>query len=574
MAQPTHHPTSGPSAPRGSAAEPASDAGAPQPLPAGGNAAAEAIAAFLRQPPPGTPPAVIDALRLSASDADDPLPPRLYFETVEQSPVAISITDANADILYANAAFEQLSGYARAEVLGKNESLLSSNATPDTIYRQLWRTIQRKRTWTGTLVNRRKTGQEYLAELVISPVLDAAGEIAYFLGMHRDVTREHELASALRRQKARIENVLDAAPTVVVLLDADGRILLDNMEYKKLFGDLRGHEPLTLIRSALHHQAGFDPIARALPAEGPGEDFKNVEIRLELPNGGPRWLSCSGTRVSEQDGSARSYFGRGGIGETRLLLLATDVTARHREIERAHLEHLRARMAEQQRMQGMREALTAASYQIQAPLNLLRAASAMLERGAATVEGFAPTLAQIANAGEQALETLQAALPEQVFEAGVRVNVNDLLRHVLALETDALLASGVVVDWRPALVLPEITGRETELRSLFKNLLDNALQAAHESAGAHRELRIVTRALDGAVEVLIEDNGPGFPRGDRYRAFEPFYIGWRNRRGRAGMGLPLAQEIANQHGGSIEIDPEFTDGCRVRVCLTNALAHD
>ncbi|MEA1050635.1 nitrogen fixation negative regulator NifL [Lamprobacter modestohalophilus] len=534
-----------------------------------------AISAFLREPPDDTPPEVLTALRLMAGNASEPLPPRLYFETVEQAPVAISITDPTASILYANAAFEHLSGYLRDELLGKNQSILSSNATPDSIYRQLWRTIQRKKTWTGTLVNQRKGGDEYLAELVISPVLDSSGEIAYFLGMHRDVTREHELATALRQQKTRIENVLDAAPTVMVLLDAEGEIILDNMEYKKLFGDLRGREPLPLIRAALRQQAGFDPIERTVPATGDGEDFKNVEVSLEVPGGlGPRWFSCSGTRISEQDGSARSYFGRGNRGDARLLLLATDVTARHREIERAHLEHLRARIAEQRLAQGMREALAAASYQIQTPLNLLRAASAMFANGAGTLEGFAPTLAQITETSEQALKTLQAALPDAIAEACVSVNVNELVRHVLALETDALLAAGVTVDWRPAHVLPEITARQTELRSLFKNLIDNALQATGEAGRSQRELHISTRALDDAVEVCIQDSGPGFPSGDRYKAFEPFYIGWRNRRGRAGMGLPLAQELANQHGGSIEIDPEYNDGCRILVTLTNALPRD
>ncbi|MBK5931984.1 nitrogen fixation negative regulator NifL [Halochromatium salexigens] len=534
-----------------------------------------AIATFLRQPPAGTPLEVLSALRLMAGDATDPLPPRLYFETVEQAPVAISITDASANILYVNAAFEHLSGYIRDEVLGKNQSILSSNATPDSIYRQLWRTIQRKKTWTGTLVNQRKGGDEYLAELAISPVLDSSGEIAYFLGMHRDVTREHELASALRQQKTRIENVLDAAPTVVVLLDAEGKIILDNMEYKKLFGDLRGHEPLPLIRAALREQAGFDPVERMGSVTGEGDDFKNVEVSLDVPGSlGPRWFSCSGTRISEQDGSARGYFGRGKRGDARLLLLATDVTARHREIERAHLEHLRARIAEQRLAQGMREALTAASYQIQTPLNLLRAASVMFTNGAGTLEGFAPTLAQITETSEQALRTLQAALPDEIIEPGVSVNVNELVRHVLALETDALLSSGVTVDWRPAHVLPEITARQTELRSLFKNLIDNALQATREGGRSQRELHINTRALEDAVEVCIQDSGPGFPTGDRYKAFEPFYIGWRNRRGRAGMGLPLAQEIANQHGGSIEIDPEYSDGCRVRVTLTNVFPRD
>jgi C4-dicarboxylate-specific signal transduction histidine kinase len=50
--------------------------------------------------------------------------------------------------------------------------------------------------------------------------------------------------------------------------------------------------------------------------------------------------------------------------------------------------------------------------------------------------------------------------------------------------------------------------------------------------------------------------------------FEPFFIGWRNQRGRAGMGLALSQEIVNAHGGSIEVDPTLHDGCRIRLSLT------
>jgi len=556
--------------PHQQAPDPEHDVTAQQSTTASQQLVTNAIAEFLRAPPAGTAPEVVEALRLMTGEGGEPLPPRLYFESVQQAPVAISITDAKANILYANAAFEGLTGYSRAEVLGKNESILSSNATPDSIYRQLWRTIQRKQTWKGTLVNRRKDGGDYLAELVISPVLNSVGEIAYFLGMHRNVTREHELAAELRREKARIETVLDAAPTLIVLLDQRGRIILDNMEYKKLLGDLRGREPLTVLREVLREQAGFDPLERAAA----GKDFQDVEVSIEMPGGGPRWFSCSGTAVNEQDGSARNFFGHNTGGEVRLLLLANDVSARHREIERAHLENLRARLAEQQLAQGMREALAAASYQIQVPLNLMKAAGTMFASGGGSVETFTDMLGQISAASEQALQTLNNALPEEIVEAGVSVNVNELLRHVLALETDALLAAGVVVDWQPALVLPEITGHKNELRSLFKNLLDNALQALREGGRTQRELRLATRALDDAIEVIVEDNGPGFPLNDRYKAFEPFYIGWRNRRGRAGMGLALAQEIVNQHGGSIEIDPEFHDGCRVRVTLGNAAVPD
>lgn len=529
---------------------------------------ANALATFLAAPPPGTPREVIDALSLMGDGVRNPLPPRLFFEAVEQSPVAISITDAEAVILYANAAFEALTGYTRAEVVGKNESILSNNATPGTIYRQLWRTIKDKRTWTGTLVNRSRAGKDYLAELTISPVLDQRGEIGYFLGMHRDVTREHELEGALRQQRARVEAVLHAAPVMVALLDGDGRVLLDNREYKKLQSELPGTEPVDLIRAALRKQAGFDPLEVGLAERG----FKDVEISLEIPGAsGPRWLSCSGTPAHELDPSARTFFGRNTLGELRLLLLANDITARRREIERAHLENLRARLAEQQLSHTMREALAATIYQIQGPLNVIHAAAEMCREGCANPAALRGTLEQIDAAGRKALETLEAALPMQPREAGLLVNVNALLRQVLELETDRLLAAGIVVDWQPAHVLPEINGHQDQLRSMFKHLIDNAIQALNESGRTHRELRIATRLVESAIEVVIQDNGPGVPAAQRYAVFEPLFSGWRHRRGRAGMGLALAQEVANLHGGSIEIDPEYLDGCRIRLLLTAAV---
>ena len=530
-----------------------------------------ALGQFLAAPPAGTPAEVVEALTLMAGNPSDPLPPRLFFEAVEQAPSAISITDVKANILYVNRAFEVLTGYRRAEVIGKNESILSSNATPDSIYQHLWRTIQRKQTWTGTLVNRTKDAGDYLAELTIAPVLDQGGEVRYFLGVHRNVTRVHELEVALRQQKTRIEAVLDAAPVVVVLLDADGRIVLDNQEYKKLYGDLRGREPAEVLRAAMHEQAGLDPLAECLAGRG----FKDLEVRIETPgSGGPRWFACTGTPADEFDSSARGYFGRNAKGERRMLLLANEITARRREIERAHLEHLRARLAEQQLLHGMREALAAAIYQIQTPMNVIHAAAAMARSGTAHLDSLAGMLEQISRSGEQALSALRAALPEEPREAGVMVNINELLRQVLELETDRLLAAGIVVDWRPAPVLPQLPGHKNQLRSLFKHLIDNAIHALNESGRSHRDLLLATRAVPSGVEVDIQDNGPGIPLADRYRVFEPFYIGWRNRRGKSGMGLALSQEIVNDHGGCIEVDPQFQDGCRIRLSLNAARADE
>ena len=66
-----------------------------------------------------------------------------------------------------------------------NESILSYKTTPRSVYETLWKSLHDKKTWNGTLVNRRKDGSRYIAELTITPILDSKGETAYCLGMHR-----------------------------------------------------------------------------------------------------------------------------------------------------------------------------------------------------------------------------------------------------------------------------------------------------------------------------------------------------------------------------------------------------
>ena len=75
----------------------------------------------------------------------------LFVETVEQAPIAISITDRKAKILYVNEEFSRVTGYRPVDILGENESLLSDKSTPRKVYHDLWRTISAKKIWRGTL---------------------------------------------------------------------------------------------------------------------------------------------------------------------------------------------------------------------------------------------------------------------------------------------------------------------------------------------------------------------------------------------------------------------------------------
>jgi len=116
---------------------------------------------------------------------------------VDQAAEAVVVTDCDGIIQYVNPAFERITGYAAAEVLGLNPRLLKSGLQDDSFYRVLWETIGRRRVWSGHLVNRRKDGSQYEEEATISPVLDASGAIVNYVAVKRDVTAEQALREQL-----------------------------------------------------------------------------------------------------------------------------------------------------------------------------------------------------------------------------------------------------------------------------------------------------------------------------------------------------------------------------------------
>ncbi len=524
---------------------------------------ADVIGNFLAAPPAGTPPELLESFSLMLRNGGSGLPPHLFQEVVDQAPVAVSVTDRKANILYANHAFERLTGYDRREAVGKNESLLSNKTTPESVYQNLWQTISASAHWSGVLVNRRKDGSEYLAELDIAPVLDREGRVSHYLGMHRDITEVDRLQRENGYQKELFQSVLNAAPVVVALLDTQQRVILENQEYQRLKSDLGG-EPFAVFRRALEEQAELSlSVACEL-----GRPFRNQEVRLDQAGGaGPRWFSCSGAWVCGFNDAVSAYFSEDNQAQPCLLLLANEITARKREVERARLQHLRAVLAEQQLAEGMREALAAAVFQLQGPLNVIEAATRMLDSGGGDPASLRGMLSEILNSGRKTLETMQAVLPETVVEAQNSVNLNEILHEVIQLVTERLLVNGIVIDWRPEAVVPAVSGVGKQLRGLFKYLMDNAIRALEGSRSNAREIRILTCEEDGLVMVEIQDNGPGIPREEQIKVFEPFYSAWRHGEKGAGMGLALAREIANRHGGGLTVDPDFEDGCRVRVEL-------
>lgn len=481
------------------------------------------------------------------------VPIEVYGQAVDQADIGISITDTAANILYCNAAFSRITGYAQDEARGRNQSMLSYKTTPKRIYQEMWASLRKGLPWHGRLLNRRKDGSPYLAELSITPVHGEDGRVRYYLGMHRDATAMHQLEQRVLNQKQLIESVIDAAPMAIALLDGQGKVTLDNHAYKKLVTDLGVAEPAELLLAAL---------AKA------GRPGKGGDVRIERGGGRPpRWFCCTTQAIEIRDESADGFFNP--PRRPALLLIASDITALHEEQEKARASALKVMLAEEEHAATLRESLSAALYRIEEPINVIASAVALMRgRGEGNVAG----VLDHAVAGARArIEELRGLLPVgrrggTDDEAAVRINLNEVVRDVLDIATQRLLASGITVDWRPEPVLPALLGSPLKLRSAVKSLVDNAIDAIDDGR-ARREIALSTQACGDAVVLTLDDSGPGIPPELRLKVFEPFFSASGHAGRHLGIGLSRAQQIVADHGGIIDILDAPRGGCRVRIEL-------
>ena len=118
---------------------------------------------------------------------------------LESAGEAIFITDTRGSIQFVNPAFEHLTGYARAEAIGRNPRILKSGCHEAELYRSLWRTLLRGEVWKGTLRNKRKDGSLFDVDQTIAPVRNGQGRASGFVAVSRDITERKRMLQTLQQ---------------------------------------------------------------------------------------------------------------------------------------------------------------------------------------------------------------------------------------------------------------------------------------------------------------------------------------------------------------------------------------
>ncbi len=105
------------------------------------------------------------------------------------SPLAITLTDANKNIIAVNPAFTEITGYDFDEAIGSNPRILSSGKHNSEFYRNMWNSINNTGQWSGEIWNRRKNGEYFLEWITIKAICDSNQQVTHYASIFSDITQ-------------------------------------------------------------------------------------------------------------------------------------------------------------------------------------------------------------------------------------------------------------------------------------------------------------------------------------------------------------------------------------------------
>jgi len=144
------------------------------------------------------------------------------------------------------------------------------------------------------------------------------------------------------------------------------------------------------------------------------------------------------------------------------------------------------------------------------------------------------------------------------------VPINPLLEELARLVRHKLRQANIELVWRPDPRQPVVWGDAGQLEQVFLNLVLNATEAMREGG----RLTLIARDQGEAVEILVEDTGPGMTPEQRRQAFRSMLPS--TRQGGTGLGLAIVGRIVEAHQGRVRAEAPRSGGTRVRVPLPAA----
>ncbi len=462
----------------------------------------------------------------------------------------IVTSDARGVIESFNRSAERMFGYAAAEVIGRNVSLLIPEPDRSRHDGYLARYLQ---TGQARIINAnlestglRRDGSSFPIELAVSEL--RLGEERRFTGCIRDITARRAGERALRY----LHEAIQAIPEGFAIYDPDDRLVLCNSRYMNIYGL---DAPEALIGKAFE-EILREGLARGSYTQAIGREENWLAERLASHrNPGPvfeqqltdgRWLRISECRLS--DGSVAG--------------LRSDIT----ELKRAQAKSEEAQQVAERASRAKSDFLAAMSHEIRTPMNGVVGMIDVLQQ--TSLKGHQVEMVDtIRDSAFSLLAIIDDILDFSKIEAG-KLEIEQAPTDIAAvvekacgmLDHLALKKAVELTLFTDPAIPARIIGDAARLRQIILNLANNAIKF---SSGQGQPGRVAVRAVLAArqagkvvIDIHVTDNGIGMDDATQARLFTPFTqadASTTRRFGGSGLGLAIAHNLAELMDGDISV---------------------
>jgi PAS domain S-box-containing protein len=461
---------------------------------------------------------------------------RRLFDTA--SDMILLLDPVSGEVVDANPTAVRLLGYSRDELLKTSFfSLLASEAEVADARRLLEQALK---TGTGTCVSvfRPKGGGPLEAEVRNTP-LPLEGR-TLMLGICRDLTAQRQL----ERRALAFYQAFFNSNDYMFYTDRNGLILDVNEAFIRRFGYTReeavGRTP-KIVRSSHTSAELYKRLWNDIL--DPTRGFWRGRIINRTKGGEEVPVMLSATAVRDVRGEIVGFVSK-----------AVDMSE-HEELQR--------RLSQSESLAAVGTMAAVVAHEIRNPLASIVTAATSLAREGLSYKERETLLTVLRKESLRLTETLnqflQYARPREVKLE--RADLNELLQEVLAMvRADPKLQGSVRISEGLTQDLPPFRFDADAIRQVLWNIILNALEAMKGKG----RLNVVTEAKDGSALVHVTDSGPGIPKKQLAKIFQPFHT---TKEQGTGLGLPVAERIVAAHGGRILVETEPGLGAKFSIVL-------
>lgn len=343
------------------------------------------------------------------------------------------------------------------------------------------------------------------------------------------------------REAEKLQQMMDAAPLSIVLLDHQGFIISINETFLQLYRmDRKEHKEMQRE----------DLLLRKLGDVLRGGPIETIASRVEKTLAG----KAKTTELIQSDNQI--YFtSTSPIRKSRsneiigAVAIVQDIT---------ELETLRMELNHIERLSLVGQMAAGITHEIRNPMAVVRGfLQLMREKSPPNLDHYYRIVMEELDRANSIISDFLSLAQNRPVESE-QCNLHEILKELTPLLWADANLRGQMIEVKLGDPVPFLLLNAKEIKQLILNLARNGMEAMGEKG----QLTLETRLAESGVEVLVTDTGPGIPSGQKEKLFEPFYT---TKAKGTGLGLALCLSIVERHGGKISVDSEEGKGTTFTV---------